>query len=131
MLPAEIADGERLAIYVLDSAKMKADGVHWRAFMPSYDDGERSLFRVDGLNRDEKAALGVTHVAAPAVRPLRGWAEILARDVRSRPPLLVLAAEPPPRHGVITHWPLDSNAQKLLAIALAGVAKTERCSAER
>jgi len=54
----EIADRERLAIFVFDSDDMKEDGAHWRAFMPGKSDGERSLYRVDGLDFCDVAAIG-------------------------------------------------------------------------
>ncbi len=56
-MPSEIADTERLAIFVFDSDDMKEDGVHWRAFLPGKD-GERSLYRIDGLDFCEVAAIG-------------------------------------------------------------------------
>lgn len=121
-----IADAEPLAIFVYDSEKMKTDGAHWKAFLPSKD-GERSFFRVDTLSEAEVAEIGHREAASRQDQQLRGWAEILGLNVRHNPPLRLKAVEPPPRHGVILDWPAESQDKKKLAMALAGVAKTVRC----
>ena len=123
----EIADTEGLAIFVYDSGKMKRDGVHWRAFLPGKDN-ERSLFRVDELSEQEIALIGRAGAAGNRQdQQLQGWAQIGASDVRSRPPLELIADEPPPRHGVIKGWPAALEERNKLAMALAGVARTVRC----
>jgi hypothetical protein len=122
----EIADTEGLAIFVYDSGKMKTDGVHWRAFLPSRD-GERSFFRVDELSEQEVALIGRAGVAGNRQdQKLQGWAQIVASEVRSRPPLALKTDEPPPRHGVIEAWPAELQDRNRLAIELAGVARTFR-----
>jgi hypothetical protein len=125
----EVADTESLAIFVLDSKKIKADGVTWRAFMPNEVDGERSLFRVDDLETLDIIELGQREVgdAQTPPRVIKGWAQFIAREVRTRPPLQLVAAEPPPRHGVIRNWPVDWEQKQKLALDLAGVASTHRC----
>ena len=114
-----IADSECLAIFVYDSNKFKRDGVHWRAFLPSK--GERSLFRIDGLSELEVAEIGERDAATNRQQELKGWARLIAREVTSRPPLVLKVDEPPPRHGVIANWPAESDKQRELAVELAGV----------
>ena len=75
-----IADTECLAIFIYDSNKIKRDGVHWRAFLPSH--GERSLFRIDGLSELEVAEIGVRDAATNRQQELRGWATLIAREGR-------------------------------------------------
>jgi hypothetical protein len=113
-----IADTECLAIFVYDSNKVKRDGIHWRAFLPSQ--GERSLFRIDGLSALEVAEIGKREAATNRQQELKGWARLIAREVTTRPPLLLKADEPPPRHAVITNWPTDTDKQRELAAELAG-----------
>jgi hypothetical protein len=112
-----IANAERLAIYVLDSGKMKVAGVHWRAFLP--DDGERSFFRTDGLSAPEIAAIGQQWVGDPKGRDIRGWAELLGQAVADNPPLYMVPSEPPAGHGVIVGWPDEIQERNRLALALA------------
>ncbi len=130
----EIADTESLAIFVLDSKKIKADGVTWRAFMPSEEDGERSVFRVDELSGADIAAIGQREVGdtqKPLPRQIRGWARITAEEVRKRPPLVVVPAEPPPRHAVIRGWPPAREEKQRLAMDLAEVATSHHWTALR
>jgi hypothetical protein len=125
-MEASIADAEPLAIFVYDSEKMKTDGAHWKAFLPSKD-GERSFFRIEALSESGVAEIGKEAAAGRQDQQLRGWAEIFALTVRNNPPLQMTVVEPPPRHGIIIGWPPESQDKKKLAMALAGVAKTVRC----
>jgi hypothetical protein len=125
----EIADTESLAIFVYDSGKMKTDGVHWRALLPSRD-GERSLFRVDELSEPQIAEIGRSEAAENRDgQRLQGWARLVAREVRTHPPLELKADEPPPRHAVIRNWPAELQDRNRLAMALADVASTYRATA--
>ncbi len=125
MLPADIADSERLVVFVFDD-DMKQDGAHWRAFMPGKSDGERSLYRSDGLDFCEVAAIGQEVANQRPDDKLRGWAVISASDVRKLPGLQLKAAEPPERHGVIDSWPTERIDKVSLAQSLADVAATIR-----
>jgi hypothetical protein len=127
-MDSSIADAEPLAIFVYDSDKMKADGAHWKAFLPGKNDGERSFFRIEALSESDVAEIGRQAAETRVDQQLRGWAEIVALIVRSNPPLRLKVAEPPPRHGVIIDWPPESQDKKKLAMALAGAAKTVRCA---
>jgi hypothetical protein len=121
----EIADAERLAIFVFDADRMKTYGVHWRALLPGKD-GERSFFRVNGLSSPEVARLGLQAGENRADQQLQGWAEIRAVEVRKQPPLVLNPAEPPPRHGVVVGWPTASQDKNKLALALAAKIKSFR-----
>lgn len=124
----DIADTERLAIFVLDSDGMREDGAHWKAFLPGKLDGERSFLRIDGLDFCDVAALG-QELASQRDPPkqLRGWGVISAGDVRTLcPELRVRSAKPPERHGVIDSWPAEKHEKRSLAQSLAGVAATIR-----
>jgi hypothetical protein len=112
-----IANTERLAIYVLDSGKMRTAGVHWRAFLPG-GDGERSFFRTNGLTDVEVAGIGQREVGDPEGRQIRGWAELLAQHVM--PPLVLMPFEPPERHGAIVNWPTEIQERNSFAQQLAG-----------
>jgi len=116
-----IANTERLAIYVLDSGKLKASGVHWRAFIPG-NDGERSFFRTDGLTVEQISRIGQREVGDPEGRPIRGWAQLIAQNVLDARPLQLIPAEPPERHGVIINWPPEIQERNKLAMQLANVA---------
>jgi hypothetical protein len=122
----DIAESERLVVFIFDSDDLKEDGAHWKAFMPGKHDGERSLYRVDGLDFREVAAIGQELASLRATQKLRGWAVISASHVRALPGLQLKAAEPPERHGVIESWPLEKNDKRSLAQSLASVAATIR-----
>jgi hypothetical protein len=124
----EIAESERLTVFVLDSGLMKEDGVHWRAFMPGKHDGERSLYRVDGLDFCDVSALGQSVASERQNQRLHGWGVFSANDVRTLPPpgLRLLSAEPPDRHGVIDCWPTEKHEQRNFAQLLAKCAGTIR-----
>ncbi|MGO9930569.1 MAG: hypothetical protein ACLPV8_01980 [Steroidobacteraceae bacterium] len=120
----DIADSECLAVFVFDSAKMKADGIHWKAFRPD-DRGERSFFRIDDLDYAAIAAIG-NEVAAERNQTLHGWGVLRAKKVRSITPLQLKSDEPPDRHGVIIGWPPESQDERAAAIAMARIAGTVR-----
>jgi hypothetical protein len=92
----DIADLERLAVFVFDSGKMKADGVHWKAFRPD-ERGERSFFRIDGLDYAAIAAIG-NEVAAERSQTLHGWAVLRADKARGVTPLQIRSDDPTSRH---------------------------------
>ncbi len=125
MPPADIADSERLVIFVFDD-DMKEDGAHWRAFMPGKSDGERSLYRSDGLDFCEVAEMGQEVARLRPDKKLRGWAVISASDVRGLPGLQLKVSEPPERHGIIDSWPTERIAKVSLAQSLASAAGTIR-----
>lgn len=125
MHPADIADSERLVIFVFGD-DMKEDGAHWRAFMPGAD-GERSLYRSEGLDFCEVAALGKDVARQrPDNKRLRGWAVISASDVRKLPGLQLKVSEPPDGHGIIDSWPKERMNKVSLAQSLADDAATIR-----
>jgi hypothetical protein len=118
-----IAGSERLAIFVLDSDYMKADGASWRAFMPGKKDGERSFYRIDGLEYADVARLG-REIAGQRAKALHGWSVLRADRVTECSPLQLKVDEPPDRHGVIIAWPSERHEQISLAQSLASIADT-------
>jgi hypothetical protein len=119
----DIAETERLAIFVCDSDEMKEDGAHWRAFMPGKKDAERSFFRIDGLEYAEIARIG-REVAAQRGKALHGWGVVRAREVIACSPLQLKVDEPPDGHGVIVGWPTERHKRVNLAQSLADAAET-------
>jgi hypothetical protein len=124
MLLADIADSERLVIFVFGD-DMKEDGAHWRAFMPG-PDGERSLYRTSGLEFCEVAAIGKDVALERPDKKLRGWAVLSASDVRKLSGFRLRVSEPPEGHGIIDSWPAERIDKVSLAQSLAGVAGTIR-----
>src|SRR5438105_1760555 len=93
--------------YSVEQGRVKAN-----AFVPP-DSLRLSVFRTRDLPEGDIWELGRRHVAEPRGKPLRGRAEILARDTDRQ-----LAIEPddtPPRHATLTGWPTDRSAQRVLA----------------
>jgi len=123
-LPAQVGDHESLAFFVIESNKFKHDGIDHRQLMPSNRYGNTSAFRIDGLALDEIASIGHDVVAIPRQKlGILGWAELIAKVVRSCPPLLVDSDEPPPRHALVHQWPEQKEQQRTLALVLASKAK--------
>lgn len=121
-----VDDAEALANYIVESNKFKRGSVDHRAYLPGRD-GERSVFRTDGLANEDVAALGQTNVAAARNKTLLGWATIFAEIVRRAIPLTVRSDEPPPRHAVIESWPEALEERRKLAMFLASKAETTKC----
>jgi hypothetical protein len=120
----DIADTERLAIFVLDSDDMKEDGAHWKAFLPDKLDGERSFYRIDGLDFCEIAAIGQTVASTRATQKLRGWAVLSVSELRKLSGLKYKAAEPPERHGVIYDWPAEKQDKRSYAQSITDAPST-------
>jgi hypothetical protein len=120
----DIADTERLAIFVLDSEDLREDGAHWRAFLPDKRDGERSFYRVNGLDFCDVAAIGLAVASTRPTQKLRGWAIISASEVRKLQGLRLRPDEPPPRHGVIFSWPSEKQDKRSFAQSLADAPDT-------
>jgi hypothetical protein len=123
-MDADIADIERLAIFVLDSDYMREDGATWRAFLPDKHSGERSFYRVDGLDFCDIAAIGQVVASTRAPKTLRGWAIITAIEVRKLQGLQLKIDEPPDRHGVIHSWPPEKEDMRSFAQSLADAITT-------
>jgi hypothetical protein len=130
----DIAETESLAVFVFDSEDLKQDGAHWKAFMPTKADGERSVYRVDGLDFPGIAAIGQAIAATRTNQQLRGWAtfpaSVMAKlpGLRLRPDVLPNrpANEMPERHAVIDSWPAEKNDKRACALVLSDAAETVR-----
>jgi hypothetical protein len=122
----EVADEEPLATFVIESNKIKADGIHWQAFRPGRD-SQRSVFRVKDLTNGQIAELGHEFVAKAQGKSIIGWGVVGAGIVRAKPPLTVRDDPPPPKHAVIEGWPPAPEQQRTLAMHLASKATTFRC----
>lgn len=122
-LPDQVDDAELLTNYVDEDDKIKNHEITWRAFRPGRD-GERSVYRNDGLSDESILDIGRAFVGLQKNRPIFGWGQVPAGFVRAQAPLRVRADEPPPRHAVIDLWPSDPEAIRGLCMALARVART-------
>jgi len=130
MLARVVLDEEELANFILESNKFKKDGgIDWRAFRPNRKDGQRSVYRVEGLANDIIALHGRVFVGSPNDKQILGWALITAGVVRAAVPLTVRADPPPPRHAAIESWPDAEQEQRTLAILLASKAKAVQAPA--
>lgn len=121
-----VADAEELANFIYESNKFRKDGVDWRAFRPNPYDGQRSVFRVDGLGHTQISALGQEFVGDPNDKAILGWGLVRAGVVRAVPPLTVRADPPPDRHAAIESWPAPVESQRTLAMQLASKALAVR-----
>lgn len=127
-LSEDIDDIEQLTNYVVESNKFRSDKsssgdtrdvLHFKAFLPD-NSGERSVFRMDGLDHGTVVEWGRVFVAQPRDKSrILGWGRIPAGIVRRQRPLRVRADEPPPRHAVIDQWPSDIEQSRALAMELA------------
>jgi hypothetical protein len=122
---AAITNDEFVAHYVLESGKFKPDGVNHRLFLPSKRTNDKSVFRISGLTVQEITDIGMEHVGGPQSKPILGWAELLAGDVRNLK-LTLRRDEPPPRHALIESWPSSPEDQRILALSLAEKAIARR-----
>jgi len=114
-----IAPEEQLANYLLESSKIKGTSVDHRAFLPGRD-GERSVFRIDGLCKELIATTGQAFVLENRPdKQIVGWAAFKAADVFGLNRLRLRADEPPPRHAVIDNWPAEPEERRKLALELA------------
>lgn len=129
-LAENIDDAEQLTNYVVESNKFKTDVLpsggtrdvlHFRAFLPDKC-GERSVFRMDGLDHNTVIEWGRVFVAQPRCKSILGWGRIPAGAVRRQQPLQIRADEPPPRHAVIDQWPTEIEHARTLAMELASAA---------
>ncbi len=84
------------------------------AFTPNRKDGNLSVYRVKGLNRDEKLALGAKHIGdrMKAIAELDGNA-FLNKGLKIDP------NNTPERHADIYNWPKAKEDIKIIAIELA------------
>jgi len=125
-MDGDVADTERLANFVLESNKLTRDGVHFKAFLPG-GDGQRSLFRIDGLSDEYVAATGQAFVGNLRDKLVLGWGTIRAASIRKVIPLLLRADKPPPRHAVIEGWPDEIERRRALAMQLASKSDAHKC----
>jgi hypothetical protein len=100
----------------MTSSRVKAP-----AFMPHPDTLDLSVFRIQGLNKDETLEIGEAHVAHPD-RTLHGFAEILAAIIYDQK-LRLHPDDTPPRHADVTGWPISKSEQKLIAQQIAATAQ--------
>jgi hypothetical protein len=99
-LPDQVGDDEDLARFLISSRHFRGGVVKPAAFLPNPKDRETSVSRQGAEPAESLWTLGR---AAAGARTLYGAALLKARAVRALG-LRVAAAEPPPRHAVITGW---------------------------
>lgn len=121
-LPNAVGPYEHLARFLTQTNHFspQSNSVKPRVFEPP-DDLRLSVFRVDGLDRQEVWAIGQTNVISrmpPPRKTLYGMADILAFLFEGRN-LHVDPDNNPPRHANITGWPEAKSERKLIAQELA------------
>jgi hypothetical protein len=119
---------ESLSNFVIESNKFKKDELHFKAMMPGRD-GERSLYRVDGLSDEHIAAWGQAFVANYRDAKVLGWGVLAASHIQAMQQqfgVVLKSDEPPHRHAVITNWPADPEKQRVVAMTLASKATARR-----
>lgn len=118
-MTGEVDPNEPLARYLLSRSHFSVQKrlVKSSAFMPS-PTGELSVFRVRDLAEKEVWALGNQHVAVPQQRTLYGQANFSARIVTNAG-LHVRPDDNPPRHADVVGWPVEKDAQKMVALELS------------
>ncbi len=86
------------------------------AFELPDNDLQLSLFRVQGLDESSIWTLGLVYAAQGRTLYARGQ---LTVSQATPPPLTIRPDEPPPRHSVVTGWPLAKNERVSLYQRLA------------
>jgi hypothetical protein len=122
-----ISDAEPLTRFVTDDELLRASGdVHWRAFRPKPAEAELSIARISDLPDGNVWDLGET-LAGATGRPVHGRADFTKPNVQAAryngSRMTAVDDEPPTRHALITGWPVDSQARKVLAMAIAAESK--------
>lgn len=118
---------ERITRYVFDSNKFRSDNtVKHSVFMPMVYEGslETSVYRTDGLSDAPLWKIG-EDIGAANSKPLKGRADIIAERIfsaKSRVLRINPAVKDHPRHALIVGWPLERDAQRMLAVELANSA---------
>jgi hypothetical protein len=128
-LSDSVADDEDLARFLTQSGHFTATLVKAAAFLPSSKDRETSVSRHGPEPREELWRIGLSAAGPRSLHAAAIFKAQVVRDVQ----LEVLAAEPPPRHAVITGWPWDEAdpelqkaKQKELALMIASRANLLR-----
>ena len=83
--------------------------------------GELSVYRIDGLERDEVITIGKRFVADLRGKTLLGFASVAAAVPMGSGLRIVGTEKPHPRHANISNWP-GGSADKLIAIKIAEAA---------
>ena len=92
--------------------------------MPALKTHDVSVYRTQGLGKDEARDLGQRFVADPRGMPLLGAAYLSASDIRASGVDLEPTQLPHPRHANIVGWPGDTQ-DRAIAIQLAELARLE------
>lgn len=115
---------ETLARFIMQRNWLRTSDntVKHAAFMPNPQNGETSVFRIDGISDQDVWQIGDHEVAARRGKPLLGRADIPALNVMAKD-LQIVPNEPPPRHANIVGWPEEKSKQLQIAIELAAEAQ--------
>jgi len=115
---------ETLSRFIVQSNWIKPsdNSVRYTAFMPNPNNGETSVFRINGITDKDIWRIGCEEVAKKLSKTLYGRADIIANAVLSEK-LSVIPKEPPERHANITDWPEERSHQKLTAMELSAEAQ--------
>lgn len=117
-----VGDGERISRYLLQSGHYAVTkGVRKSAFLPR-DDGQLSVYRVDGLQENDIWDIGKRFVASPQNKRLHARSDFFASVIREKKLRIVPDARPHPRHANIVDWPNEKQQRMQIALEIADVA---------
>lgn len=121
----EVRSDEILSRFLFDRSEIRENGaLHWKALMPN-PEGETSVFRISGCSEGEILVMGFG-VAALRNKVLIGRGDITAQSVLSSSLQVRADSDPGSKHADILGWPIEKDAKKAIAMALAEVASAKR-----
>ncbi len=104
-LTNEILPTETLARFLRQSRYKNSSGrIKYNAFLPA-PDHDTSVFRVQGLSKEQIKAIAVEHVNERS----KNGAALFSANLVAKAKLQILSHEPPPRHANIRGWSMNED----------------------
>lgn len=114
-----IDDAETIARYVFFKDEVRADGTPRPKLFEPDRHHECSVFRTDGLSRQEVQRIGDEVVSPNYGKLPYGHCDLFVAQVRNEVKMRVEAVEPPYHHACIRGYEMDKAAWKLQAAQLS------------